>query len=167
MSRNKPLLLSLDRLREVLHYEPATGRFTWTEKAPWKRHIGLEAGTVKANGYRYLSIDGVGYLAHRLAYFYVHGAPATHSIDHINGDRSDNRLANLRDVTPRTNSQNRKRANADNKLGLLGVRPVGTRFRAQIRINGRVTTIGCFDDPKEAHFAYLDAKRKHHEGCTI
>ena len=159
--------IDIERLKELLVYEPETGVFTWTTNTRWKRHIGKVAGTIKKNGYRYLSLDSKGYLSHRLAWFYVYGVKPSYSIDHINGDRSDNRIANLRDVTPLQNSQNRYKANADNKIGVLGVRCTKHGFRSQIRINGKVKFLGNFPNATQAHAAYLDAKRIHHKGNML
>ncbi len=88
-------------------------------------------------------------------------------MDHLNGDASDNRLANLRDVPQEVNQQNQRRANADSKTGLLGASPRGPRFQAAITTQGDRRYLGLFDTAEEAHQAYLTAKRQLHAGCTI
>ena len=93
-------------------------------------------------------------------------------VDHINGNRGDNRLCNLRDVSRKINTQNRKSASINNSCGLLGVsehKGVGKsgRFVAGIYIEGKRKHLGVFDTAQQAHEAYLTAKRKYHEGCTI
>jgi hypothetical protein len=97
-----------------------------------------------------------------LAWFYVTGKWPKNSIDHRDGDRANNRFKNLRDLTQSGNLQNRKVANANNACGLLGVHKNGRRWRAKIKIDYRDVHLGYFDTPKQAHAAYLKAKRELH-----
>lgn len=155
-------------LRTRLHYDPVTGVFTWLKSDVPARWNGLEAGSRLSNGYVYIAIENKKLLAHRLAFVYMEGhCPEDMDVDHINGDPSDNRWLNLRLVTTSTNLQNLKRPHVDNVSGLLGVSPIGKKWRAQICTNGRNKHLGSFDTPEEAHEVYLTAKRKLHEGCTI
>ena len=115
-----------------------------------------------------ICIDYRRYYAHRLAWFYVHGEwPKV--VDHWNGKRDDNRLENLRDANDSINAQNRREATPGNTSGLLGVswNTRDKKWVAQIRIDGKNTQIGRFDDALEGHRAYVAAKRQQHEGCTI
>ena len=91
------------------------------------------------------------------------------SIDHINGDGSDNRWANLRDVDQKTNAQNLREAHADNKAGLLGVHKGRkyARWKAAIYVDGKTKKLGLFESAEAAHAAYVEAKRLLHAGCTI
>jgi hypothetical protein len=160
----------LDHLHTLLAYDPGSGEFRWREKVSSRRPAGSPAGTRTARGYIRIRINGKTHAAHRLAWLFVYGDWPEQQIDHINGDRADNRIANLRDVAPRVNSQNRKRANATNSNGLLGVsrcRERGT-FVAQIRDpQGRMKFLGRFDQSEAAHAAYLKAKAVLHEGNTL
>lgn len=89
-------------------------------------------------------------------------------IDHINGNRMDNRIANLRCVSASVNQQNQRRPHRTNSTGYLGVVPVRRgQFRAQIWVSGAAKNLGTFDTPQEAHAVYLHAKRLRHEGCTL
>jgi hypothetical protein len=160
--------LTHDRLRELLHYDPETGAFTWRVRRNQYAHAGDRAGRISPrNGYRYINIRHHLYLAHRLAFFYVRGKWPSHDIDHVNGRRDDNRWSNLRPVTRGENMQNLRAGHADNKTGLLGVAPVRNRFGAYIRANGRNKYLGSFDTPEEAHAAYLEAKRNLHPAGTL
>jgi hypothetical protein len=129
----------------------------------------MEAGTLDAiSGYRRVMLRRRNRLAHRLAWFLVTGEWPKNTIDHINGNKSDNRWANLRDVAVQTNSQNERRARRNNRSGFLGVRKnrVGM-YVAAIGIDYGKRHLGSFKTPEEAHAAYIAAKRLHHEGNTL
>jgi hypothetical protein len=151
----------------MLRYDPDTGSFTWLACAAAQVKPGAKAGRLNSQGYTEISISSRKYQAHRLAWLYMTGAWPEHTIDHINGVRSDNRIQNLRDVTRAVNLQNQRRAAVTNKAGLLGVREFKNRWRAQITVNGTQRDLGYFDTAQLAHDAYLQAKRQLHEGCTI
>ena len=99
----------------------------------------------------------------------MYGTWPENQIDHINGVRHDNRIDNLRDVLQSTNAQNQRKPSATNKCGFLGVNfhKCSNRWIAQIHVQGKKKHLGLFDTPKEAHEAYVTAKRELHEGCTI
>lgn len=159
--------LTLARLRELLHYEPETGVFTWRVD----RTAGVKAGdvagrgNVNSSGYQRIRVQKRLYPAHRLAWFYMTGSWPEHEIDHRNGKRADNRWGNLRDVDDATNCQNTHGVRRDNQVGLSGVgKKANGRFYARIRTNGRLQHLGRFDTAQEAHDAYLAAKRQQHAG---
>jgi AP2 domain. len=121
-----------------------------------------------SKGHRRIGIHGAYYLAHRLAWFWVHGVWPNGMIDHINGDPDDNRIANIRDVLPRVNRENVKCATKGNRTtGVLGVRRSRRKFYAEIRVKGKRIHLGMFDDMHSAYAAYVAAKRQLHEGCTL
>jgi hypothetical protein len=158
--------LTQQRLRELLHYDPLTGLFTRLVAAS-NAPAGSAAGSLANIGYLRISVDGARYLAHRLAWLYVHGEWPQQEIDHINGDKIDNRIANLRDASRGVNCQNIRAARRDSKTGLLGVYERRGRFTACIEVSGRTVTLGDCATPTEAHAVYLQAKREFHAGCTI
>lgn len=162
--------LTAERLREVLHYDPLVGVFTWKARVePTKMKPGQVAGWVEWARRRItIEIDQHNYRAHRLAWLYVHGVWPAGVIDHINGDSLDNRIANLRDTSQLVNVQN-IRVSKNSASGLLGAFWVKSRrhWRSSIRANGKVVYLGQFHTPEEAHAAYVAAKRRLHEGCTI
>lgn len=163
------IILTVERLRSVLHYDSKSGNFTWKKSL---RHGGKSrtAGTLRKDGYRHIRIDGTAYLSHRLAWLYVHGDWPKNQIDHINGDRLDNAIGNLRDAEAHINSQNHRRAWPNNRTsGLLGVswNKRDKAWIAQISAKGVRRHIGTFPTKELAHDAYLSAKRTLHEGCTI
>ena len=110
------------------------------------------------------------YLAHRLAWLYVYGVWPVGQVDHINHNRADNMIKNIRDTTSFGNQQNQIKANVRNKsTGLLGTSfHKGTgKYQAKIVCNGKQIYIGIFETAKEAHKAYLKTKRKLHTTNTL
>lgn len=159
--------ISLEHLKQFLHYDPLTGLFTRLVQAG-NQPVGAVVGTKRSNGYIQIQIDGVNYRAHRLAWFYVNGEWPEHDVDHRNTVRDDNHYDNLRPATRKVNLQNQRKAQAHNKVGLLGVRKHrGGKFTAQIKVDEKAIHLGTFNDPMQAHLAYVDAKREKHEGCTL
>ena len=155
-------MVSAERIRELLDYSPDTGEFRWKVMRGKARPSAI-AGT-PSNGYILISVDRVMHKAHRLAWLFVHGRLPLRDLDHRNGNRSDNRIENLREVTDAENSQNLRRPHADNRLGLQGVYANHTRFSARIMANGKEIYLGTFANPELAHTAYLRAKRELHVG---
>lgn len=146
--------MPIERVREVLNYDPGTGEFTWRVTLSSRAVAGKAAGSPVA-GYRRVCIDGRAYRSHRLAWLLAHGSWPSGEIDHINGDKSDNRLANLRDVAHAQNCANRK-----SPLGASGFRGVfkrGVRWQAEIWISGKKTILGRFDTAEAASEAFLAA----------
>ena len=161
-------LPSAQEVREWLFYDPVTGSFTWAKPGRGVR-LGHSAGTIHKNGRREICILGLRHKAPRLAWLLTHGRWPEGVIDHINGDPSDDRAENLRDVTFKTNSQNQRRAQLSNKSsGLLGVALHHSgKWQARLVVAGKNLYLGSFPTPEAAHEAYLAAKREHHLGCTI
>lgn len=153
-------MISHERLLKMFEYDETTGQFIRLSNSGPRGKRGDVAGS-RSTGYWRIEIDGRGYLAHRLAWFYKNGEWPENEIDHINMDRSDNRWCNLRHTTRSQNFANRKR-HAHNKVGLKGVSvKTGTnKWMAQIRKNGRTQYLGQFDCPAAASFAYQIAADK-------
>lgn len=166
----KPVLTQ-ERLRALVDYDPLTGVFTSKVKrfflAP-----GDICGTRHSEGYFFIGIDGRRYFSHRLAVLYMTGVWPTSDVDHINGDRADNRWANLRTVSRSVNMQNQKRARSYAKgrtSKYLGVSFDRSRnkWAAGIKVDGKYHYLGRFDSEEKAHEVYVQAKRKHHAGNTL
>lgn len=157
--------LTAQRLRELLDYDPEAGVLTWRVKVPRsKARPGDPAGCVATDGYVVVGIDGEYHKAHRLAWLHTTGTWPERHIDHINGVRSDNRYCNLRAACTGINVHNIHGAPKNSKSGLLGVRQYGGKWRSAIMIGGRITHLGTFETPEQAHETYLAAKRLHHSG---
>lgn len=150
-----------ERVLELLSYDPDMGLFLWLN--PKGRHAGPNAGNHAGGldtvtGYQKIGIDGRPWLAHRLAWLIVYGEWPQGQIDHANGNRGDNRLANLRLATQTQNNGNTSRR-SDNKSGYKGVAhfPYDGRkksWRAYININKKLRTIGYFLTAEDAARAY-------------
>lgn len=150
--------LTAERLLHFVAYTPDTGHFTWVRPQSNRVKIGDRAGTLhKQSGYRRLMIDGCRYQEHILAWLATTGMPPDECIDHINGRRDDNRIANLRSATTKQNNENAGRR-SDNQSGARGVsRYRDGRWVAQIQSGGRKHHLGYFDSIEAARAAYVVA----------
>lgn len=155
------------RLKELLTYNPETGEFfNLTNRSPNAKKGG-RAGSIQLNGYKTTNLDNKKYLNHRLAWVYVSGEWPKGEIDHLDGNKVNNSINNLRDVIPQHNKQNIKRAMSHSKRGILGVSKNHNRYMARIKLDGVPTYIGTYDTEELAHQAYVEFKRKHHPGNTL
>ena len=148
----KPII-SQARLKELLHYNPDTGIFTWTSKPSITSpiSIGSEAGT-NTNGYVCIYVIGRIYKAHRLAWLYIHGEWPEDQIDHINRVKDDNRLINLREAGCIENSRNRT-ISKNNTSGHVGVYAHGASGKWAASIHngrGKLLHLGLFADIGDA-----------------
>lgn len=162
--------LTPEEIRAMFGYDPETGRLSWRIRRSPCMQIGATAGSPKPDGYLVVKIAGKYWSAHRLVWVHVHGEWPERHLDHINGDRADNRMANLREVTPAENAQNRHGASTRSKTGLLGVgqatRTPG-KWTAKIKAGDTIKHLGSFDSPELAHAAYVEAKRALHPFGTL
>jgi hypothetical protein len=157
----------IDSLSLVLSYDQYNGKLFW-KVSTGKAKKGREAGAVSTLGYLKITYAGRTYAAHRLAWSIHYRCSPPDVIDHINGDKMDNRIENLRDGTRGVNQQNQKHCHARNKTSkLLGVSMLKGRWRAKIYHNGKYIFLGYHATEEIAGAAYTEAKRKIHAGCEI
>ena len=159
--------LTQSRVLELLRYED--GILYWRHPrrgVSFKRPI----GTNRPDGYLGVCIDGKDYLVHRVVWLYFNGVFPIGELDNIDGNRRNNKIGNLRDVSKFVNMQYMRRSKSSKTLGkMLGVnfdKQTG-KWRAKIVVAGKSKHLGRFDTEEDAHTAYLSAKRKYHEGCTL
>lgn len=146
-------MLTADRLREAVSYDPETGIFR--RKQPTRRvRVGSVCGSPDTNGYLLFRIDAKRYLAHRLAWLYSYGVWPSGDIDHINHDTSDNRLVNLRDVTRSTNMHNMRKPR-HNASGVRGVcfDSTSRRWMAYVQVDRKFKNLGRFEKKEDAAVA--------------
>lgn len=154
-------------LDDFLEYDPLTGSLTWKWRAPvnaktrswntrWAGKAAL-ASLDSSTGYLTGGFQGKKLLAHRAAFAIAHGRWPDGDVDHLNGNRSDNRLTNLREATRLQNSRNR-RMDSRCKTGTMGVTMRGTRWIARINVNGRGRYIGMFPTKEDAIAARKNAE---------
>ena len=157
-------MLTQERLKELLHYNPDTGIFINLTQRRGRAKKGVVAGWKNTYGYINIRVDYKVYKAHRLAWLYVHGNFPEKSLDHINEIKYDNYMINLRLATVQENNHNISTSNKNNASGLRGVcwHKFSGKWRAQIKINGNIKHLGLFNTSDEASEAYLAAKKELH-----
>lgn len=155
------IALSPEVLRQLLRYEPETGKMYWRERPNAQfsaKFANTEAGRVDRKGYVKISVLGVSLRGHRVVWALSFGEWPSEDIDHINGQRSDNRIANLRLAGPDQNNKNRA-VSKNSKTGIIGVMRFGRRWRANIWHAGRNVYLGTFPCIGRAIRMRRDAQR--------
>lgn len=152
-----------EQLLEAFAYEPETGVFTRANNPGRRWKPGQICGATGANGYVYLSLRGMRFLSHRAAWLMVIGEVPANDIDHINGDRSDNRIDNLRILSRSKNCSNNAEIHHATGRSVGGFFNIQAgKWQARIRIDGRSKHLGFFESQGEANAAYRLAKAIHH-----
>ena len=145
-------LPSVDEIRQLVEYNSATGKLFWKPREhPWwnTRYAGKEAGSTSKGGYLSLRVYGEHIPAHRVAWAVVHGRWPKGVIDHIDGDRQNNRLDNLRDISFVQNLQNRLVLPETGVVGVIRIKKTGKYF-ASIKSKGKSHSLGHFDRLEDA-----------------
>ena len=147
------------------YFDYKGGNLYWKKMVSRRNPVGKLAGSFSNNGYRQVQLDGTNYRVHRIIYEMFNGEiEEGYLIDHINGNKSDNRLENLRLATPTQNQANSIRG-VNNTSGYKGVSYIKSRgvFQATISVKGKNRNLGSFRCPKEAHTAYVKASKELHK----
>jgi len=152
----KPLP-SQKKIQELFDYRD--GQLYWKERIHSSIDLSKPAGYIDTNGYRAIKIKGKLYRAHRLVWKYHYGKDPKESIDHIDGNRVNNNIENLRESTTQQNSFNTG-PQKNNKLGIKGVSKYGNKYIATIFINGKRKYLGFFDTIEEAKLVREEAEIK-------
>ncbi len=150
-------MVTRDQVLSLLDYSPDTGQFTWRLDRGRLAKAGQPAGCEDRQGYVCIKVSGATYKAHRLAWLIVYGRWPHSQLDHINGQPGDNRVGNLREVSPRQNAENRYETH--NPAGAKGVTYVRKlrKWKAQIYSQGAHHYLGVFNTLEEAAAAYKAA----------
>lgn len=149
-------MISNSRLKDILSYNEITGIFIWRDEPD------DIAGTDHSMGYLTITIDGETNFAHRLAWLYVYGKWPKEHIDHVNHDKADNRISNLRDVAHKENMKNCK-ISKNNTSKVTGVywKKLRNKWASQIAVDYKVISLGTFNDFFEAVCSRKSAENKH------
>lgn len=153
-------VLNRERLRALFCYDPETGVFTYKTHASRRTPVGSIAGSVNDEGYRHIRADGRAYKAHRLAWLYMTGEWPVEVIDHIDGNRDNNKFSNLREASRSQNLANSK-SFRKGKVSAKGVRQTPSGWSARIQKMGRSHFLGYFESEAEARSAYAVAATEH------
>lgn len=150
-------------LRENLRYDPDDGKFYWLKQRTGRAKVGMVAGCFDKEGYRVIGMFGSLWFAHRLAWLDVHGCWPKLHIDHINGDKDDNRICNLREADTSQNGFNRK-VSKNNSLGRKNIYSTynGKKFVVALKIDGKQKVFGTFDDIETAELVAHAVREKYH-----
>jgi hypothetical protein len=166
---------SIGHLIECFNYDPMTGRLSWRERPvthfkdehSWRvtncKYAGKEIAGADEKGYLRVPIHGKNYRVHRVCFAIYHGRWPDKQVDHIDGDKANNKIGNLREATNSQNQMNRGAA-VNNTSGYKGVHfnKAAKKWHAQIRKKGKNIYLGVFDDPHDAYLAYCQAADKIH-----
>ena len=149
-------MITQSELKYKLHYNQDTGIFTWIKS-------GKVAGFTR-NGYIIIGINQKEYRAHRLAWLYVYGKMPNKFIDHINLNKSDNTISNLREATISQNAMNVK-LSSKNKSGYKGVswNKEKNKWRVALKLNNKQKHFGYFNDLEFASLVAKEAIDKYHK----
>lgn len=155
-------MLTQKELKEILNYNPETGDFYWKISPKYDVKVGDKAGN-EHNGYQRVTIFGKKYLTHRLAWLYVYGEFPKGDLDHIDNDRGNCRINNLRIANKATNGFNRKKQ-INNKSGVKGVywSTAAKKWAVKIGINNKKIYLGVWDDLEFAELVAQEARAKYH-----
>ena len=160
--------LTVEDVRTLFHYDGQD--LFWRERPTSSVDISRPAGTIGSNGYRQIKVNRKIYFAHRLIWLYFHGVWPRHQIDHIDHDRLNNRIENLREATRPENGRN-KSTYKNNSSGVVGIswHKPSKKWQAQIRVNGKQIHLGNFKSKEEAARARKEAERRYgfhpNHGC--
>jgi hypothetical protein len=156
-------MLTQAELRQILRYEPETGFFYRIKPTRGAKKDVMVGSYKKPKSYVRIGVNGKNYLAHSLVWLWTYGYFPKDDIDHINGNKHDNRLENLRIVSRSENNQNRRFANKNNKLGLKGICQIyNGKYRVLIGLNGKNIHLGYFKNLEEAIQARKQGELLHH-----
>ena len=153
-------MISHEELTKILSYDPATGNFTWLIR-PRARQCAEVAGTLDNYGYRHICIKGKHYKAHKLAWFHFYKQwPDSVHMDHINGNRDDNRIENLRCVSRKQNLWN-QRIRKNTVSGYKWVSRDKKKWCMRIMRSGTLIRAGSYNTPEEAYTAACELAKIH------
>ena len=140
----------MEYLKEYLIYDPDNGKFFWKKESLNKaRKVGEEAGSYAGNGYSIICVENKRFSGHRLAWYFYYGEWPDFHIDHMDGDKQNNKINNLRKSNPSVNMKNRG-LNKNNTTGYSGIQKSRNKWRVRVRIDGKLLNFGTYDNIEDA-----------------
>ncbi len=149
--------LTYNRMRELIYYED--GELYWIK-------TNTIAGSIDNKGYKRISLDHTRYKVHRVVWFFFTQKWPTKQIDHIDGNKLNNRIDNLRDVSQSINMYNKKVPHKNNTTGYLGVSKTGKKYVARLRVGDKLIHLGSYATPEEAQQVYYKKRLEVIDGLT-
>ncbi len=159
-------MITQARLKQLLKYEPESGRLIWVVSKSWRTPVGSYSGSVTGRSgikrYRHTSVDGDRYKDHRLIWLYFYGEWPCSDIDHIDGDGLNNKIGNLR-IVSKTENQRNRRLCSNSRSGFNGVswHSSTKNWQVNIRSNGKQITLGRYQTLIDAVAARIRGNKKY------
>lgn len=148
-------MITQKELKNLMTLDQETGEFTWLKRMGGTATTGSAVGSYDAKGYKTTSIYGKHYKIHRLIWLYIFGIWPAGVLDHIDGNKSNNCLSNLRDTNQMINGTNRTKLNKNNTSGYMGVYRDKKKWNAEIIYLGEKFRLGSYNTPEEANEALI------------
>ena len=150
--------ITYNRLRELVYYE--NGELYWIKND-------VLAGSIDDKGYKRISLDNKRYKLHRIIWFFFHQEWPKKQIDHIDGNKLNNNIENLRDVNQSINMYNKCLPHKNSSTKYLGVSKSGKKYVARLKVENALIHLGTYKTPEEAHLVYLKKKQEVLNGFSL